>query len=460
MNEQEKRVDFEAVFREMENPAQHLKDNTGKLNKFGGFAIIDTSLEGVKNMDPEKKARKNIFLTEEQFKGEKEQLKQRMKLWYELLSSNEKVDEMLSECNAAAQEASNLLKQNLTHALEETKELETAYRGMSLFYQNAESEKVKNMSIINADMEQLRDLDDSMGFIRAITEELNQNYDRLDLRNNYSVMAIPGYLGQNSILDTYARIAHDNKVVMLTDFRDLESAESTLDMFTMANHAGGDSYRSHVMMGCNYLVARPKEEGLEDEPLYVPPSFALAGRMYAVDKVPISQVIAGKKYGCVNGIDGVRFEMKKSELSALEREGLVPMVSEYGKVMAFSAKTLFNGDNLGMQTGSVVRVFDWITKVLVDFLNRRAFENFDNDSKQDMRSQIVKFLDSITGPGKIIEKFKILQFERDPKQRDRIFLDIHIVPYFPAKSFMMKLDGMKGDDPDSPEWKTDVSQTS
>lgn len=52
------------------------------------------------------------------------------------------------------------------------------------------------------------------------------------------------------------------------------------------------------------------------------------------------------------------------------------MVNEYGKVMAFSAKTLFNGDNLGLQTYSVVRVFDYVTKVLMDFLNRRAFENF------------------------------------------------------------------------------------
>ena len=57
------------------------------------------------------------------------------------------------------------------------------------------------------------------------------------------------------------------------------------------------------------------------------------------------------------------------------------MVKEYGKVMAFSAKTLFNGDNLGLQTYSVVRVFDWVTKVLMDFLNRRAFENWNSKAE-------------------------------------------------------------------------------
>jgi hypothetical protein len=71
------------------------------------------------------------------------------------------------------------------------------------------------------------------------------------------------------------------------------------------------------------------------------------------------------------------------------------MVNEYGKVMAFSGKTLFNGDNLGLQTYSVVRVFDYVTKVLMDFLNRRAFENFTAVTRKEIMGQIVRFLDAI-----------------------------------------------------------------
>ena len=123
------------------------------------------------------------------------------------------------------------------------------------------------------------------------------------------------------------------------------------------------------------------------------------------------------------------------------------MVNEYSKVMAFSAKTLFNGDNLGLQTYSVVRVFDYINKVLIDFLNRRAFENWTSRTENDLRSQMIKFLDSVQGPttSSLIEKFNIARFERDENQKDRIYLDINITPYFPAKSFVLKLDGMKGD---------------
>ena len=166
----------------------------------------------------------------------------------------------------------------------------------------------------------------------------------------------------------------------------------------------------------------------------------------------MSQVTAGKKHGGMNEVDGVAFDLKKSEIANLEKLGLVPMVNEYGKVMAFSAKTLFNGDNLGLQTYSVVRVFDYITKVLIDFLNRRAFENWNSKAEKDLRSQIIKFLDSVTGPDKLIESFKIMRFEQDPQQKDRIYLDIHMTPYFPAKNFMIKMDGQKGDDPNSAEW--------
>jgi hypothetical protein len=208
------------------------------------------------------------------------------------------------------------------------------------------------------------------------------------------------------------------------------------------------------MMACNWLVGREKYHEIgEEEELYVPPSSALAGSIY---NTLMSQVAAGKKHGGINEVDGVRFDLKKSEIASLEKLGLVPMVNEYGKVMAFSAKTLFNGDNLGLQTYSVVRVFDYVTKVMMDFLNRRAFENFDYQTQKDIQTQIGKFLNSIAGPGKLIEDFAITRFEQDPVQKDRIYLDIYMKPYFPAKNFLIKMDGQKGDDGN--DWSSEYNQ--
>jgi ATP-binding cassette subfamily F protein 3 len=57
---------------------------------------------------------------------------------------------------------------------------------------------------------------------------------------------------------------------------------------------------------------------------------------------------------------------------------------------------------------------------------------------------------------KLIEKFKIVRFEQDRHQKDRVWLDIRLTPYFPAKSFVIKLDGHKGDDGN--EWDAEYVQ--
>ena len=177
-------------------------------------------------------------------------------------------------------------------------------------------------------------------------------------------------------------------------------------------------------MSCNWNIGRGAYQEIgEEEDLRVPPSTALAGRVYAQ---PIAQVVAGKKYGGINEVDAVSFPLKKSEISQLEAMGLVPMVNEYGKVMAFSGKTLFNGDDLGLQSYSVVRVFDHLAKVNIDFLNRRAFENWNSKIAQDLRGQLVRYFDSIKGPGRLIQDYKIIRLEQDPNQKDRVYLDMHI----------------------------------
>jgi hypothetical protein len=431
-----------------------IQESLDKLSKVGGFDLLETTIDGLQNLNPERKARKQIFLTDDEKAGERDELKQKLNQWIKAFEDGASVSEMIESCGEKLKEADANLNTNLRNVLDSTRELERAYRTVHLFYKNTESDKLKNLVIMNADMDQLKELDNPR-FIEYAANELKQNYDRLDLRQNYSLMVIPGYLGSNKVVERWSKMAFENKVMLVTDFADLEQPDDVIDLFTSANLTGGDAFKSNTIMTCNWMVGRGKvSEVGETDDLFVPGSAALAGKMYYT---LMSQVTAGKKHGAINEVDGVHFELKKSEISHLERIGLVPMVNEYGKVMAFSAKTLFNGDNIGLQTYSVVRVFDYITKVLFDFLNRRAFENWNTKTEQDLRSQIVKFLDNIQGPDRLIERFKIMRFERDEVQKDRIHLDIHITPYFPAKSFVVKLDGHKGED-ENTTWSTAYDQ--
>lgn len=425
------------------------------LAEYGGFQFLENIIDGFSNLNPEKKARRNIFLTDEQWETERKNLSNRLNVWIDLLNSGKDVESMRDISKGRAEKAETTLNQNLKKALKDTEDLERSYRSMAFFYKNTESDKVKNITILNADLDQLKDLDNTL-FVDYVSNELKQNFDRLDLRQNYGILNVPGYLGSNSVLDKWSKIAYENKAVLVTDFQDLESPEDVVDVFFNANHTGGDVFKSNTLMTCNWLLGRGKDDVVgEEENLYVPPSSALAGKIY---NTRMAQVVAGKKFGGLNEVESVRFDLRRGEISEIEKMGLVPMVNEFSKVMAFSAKTLFNGDNLGLQTYSVVRVFDHITKVLFDFLNRKAFEAWDAHAEADLRSQIIKFLDGVQGPKRLIEKFRIMKIEQDKNQKDRVLLDIHITPFFPAKSFVIQLDGHKGDGPEEAVWHSEYSQ--
>ena len=145
----------------------------------------------------------------------------------------------------------------------------------------------------------------------------------------------------------------------------------------------------------------------------------------------------------MNEVDGVSFDLKKSEIANLEKLGLVPMVNEYGKVIFFCQNT-FQRDNLGLQTYSVVRVFDYIAKFwLISWtvvLSRRW------NSKAGKRPEISnasKFLDS----WQVLINWSIIQIMGRTgtlKPKDRIYLDIHMDSHFLRKNFMIKMDGHKG----------------
>ncbi len=432
---------------------QQKQSSLDELNKVGGFNFIETVVDGVANMNPSRKARKEIFLNDHNKESERKDLLQKLNLWISLLDSGDSAENMAEACKNKALSAEKNLKSNLKNTLDSVREMETNYRTVAQFYKNTELDKVDNVSIVNASMDQLTDLDNPL-FVEAIADEFKQNYDRLDLRDSYSILALPGYLGSNKVVEKWAKICNENKVMMVTDFANLDKPDDVVDMFHSANLTGGELHRSNVIMTTNWLVGRGKAEEVgEEDNVDLPPSTSLAGKIH---RTLMSQVAAGKKHGNINEVDAVKFDLKKSEISQLEKMGLVPMVNEYGKIMAFSAKTLFTGDNIGLQTYSVVRVFDYVTKVLLDFLNRRAFENWTPKNEDDLRKQIVTFLDGIKGADKLIEKFKIVRFEQDKVNKDRVWLDIRMTPYFPTKSFVIKLDGHKGDDGN--EWESEYQQ--
>ncbi len=426
------------------NPAELLQNSLTGLEQYGGFQLLKGLIKGVENMDPRRKAVKNVFLADSAFADARKRLRNELSLWVDILESGGS-DPMaiIESCQAECASAQRNLSENLFSVHDEIRELEKSYRSLDAFFANAGQGKINCLTLMNVNKEELEynDSEDTL----AIRDELERYFDRLNLKNNYSMLVVPGYLGGAGTVRMWAQTAYRNKVIMLTDFKDSMNFEMLQQELDDAGLQGTDPYLGNIVMTANYILGRQKSAVAgEDEDLYIPASGALAGRMSNTEDVVIAQAASGKRYGTLDNVKGARMDLRKSEIAALIDQGVIPMVEEDGRTMAFSNHTLYNGATKGLQEYSIVRVFDWIGKVFQNYCNDHVGENWTPEINREVTQDIRNFLDDYKGHGGIIEKFSDLKVTQDPKTKD-INVNVVITPFFAAQNFFIELTGRNSD---------------
>ena len=380
----------------IENPASLLQESLTGLDKFGGFQLLKGLIKGVDNMNPKRKAVKNIFLQDSAYDEARKKLKNELSLWVSILDGEATDPQSVIEvCKEKCTKAENNLRTNLYNVHDELRELEVTYRSLDSFFANAGQGKIDWLTLMNVNTEELgeHESEDTL----AIRDELEKYYDRLSLKNNYSLLVIPGYLGDSTAVRMWAQTAYRNKVIMVTDFKDSLNFEMLKDELDDANLQGQDGYLANTVMTCNYILGRKRSElADEDDDVYIPGSAALAGKMSNSDPdnggLVIAQGAAGRKYGTLDNVKGARFDLRKSEIAAIIDQGVIPMVEEDGRTMAFSNRSLYNGGTLGLQEYPIVRTFDWIGKVFQNFFNDEAFVNWNSQVKGELQQAVHDFL--------------------------------------------------------------------
>jgi len=108
---------------QVDKPEELLASSMKQLEKVGGFDMLESTFDGVQNLNPERKARKKIFLSEASRKEEREELKKVLELWAAILNSSSDISEMIETCQANAEVAETTLTYNLSKAVEATRDL-------------------------------------------------------------------------------------------------------------------------------------------------------------------------------------------------------------------------------------------------------------------------------------------------------------------------------------------------
>lgn len=422
------------------------KDVSQLLSAFGGFNAVRGFLPDADNMNPAHKAAKNVFLTDKRFKDKREALANDIKGWLELLEEDHATPtEFADSCKEKEEKYQKVLAQGITDALYATKNLEIAYRNLDNFFKTCGTDKVKNLRVINVYKDDIADADS--GFAGEVENLLRNGFDRLSLKDCYSLVVVPGNVFQDKpTLLQWAKIAYQYKVMLITDHADEFSFD---DLY--ANTEGykdSDAALMNVIMTANWIVGRESEKLSEDEKdspaFYVCPSGALAGKLYD-ESANMAQGAGGKKYGTLDGVKGVKLDLLKSEIAALMDNQVIPMVYSEGRVMAFNNTTLYNGDLTAMKEYPIVRVFDWVKKVLMNFVHEVALENWDPyNSPKNLKSKIQAFLNDYKGYGNLFQNYEIKEPSQDPVTK-RITCDISLTPFYSAKNFIIKVSADKKD---------------
>ena len=423
-----------------------VKDPAKLLASFGGFNAIRGFLPDADNLNPARKAAKNVFLTDKRFADKRAALKEDIKGWLALLDEGHNTaTEFADSCKAKEEKYTEVLKQGITDALYATQNLERSYRELDSFFKTANTDKVKNLRVVNVYKEDIADPDS--GFAGEVENLLRNGFDRLSLKDCYSLVCVPGNVFQDKVsLLQWAKMAFKYKVMLITDHADeysFDDLQANTEMYK-----DSDAELQNVIMTANWIVGRESEKMSADEEdaaaFYIAPSAALCGKLYD-ETANMAQGAGGKKYGTLDGVKGVKLDLLKSEIAALMDNQVIPMVYSEGRVMAFNNTTLYNGDNTAMKEYPIVRVFDWVKKVLMNFVHEVALENWDPyNSPKNLKAKIQAFLNDYKGYGNLFQNYEIKEPTQDPVTK-RITCDISLTPFYSAKNFIIKVSADKKD---------------
>ena len=435
--------------------ASILGDAFGDFKKLAGllpsFKTTDGDLvRGVEWLDPKKGFQRKEFLTKADHAKQRKLLAQRLGVWVKHLSSAENIDDIRKGLNEDATKLEANLEKNMKKVHKESHDMEITYRAIDKFFANAQAEPDDKINawFSNVSPEQLMDPDDK-DKLEELGKAISDEYREWGIKRCYSMMCVPGYLGSVENIDTLGRlIGFPNKVHIMSDMPDFESVEEIMDMLedpSFDSLTGMDDYKQYVSLFANYVQARSANE-FEDEDMWIPPSAAVAGKMYQGDlSVGMQQPMAGYKFGKINDAKYLRFRANQPDASKINEKGVNPIVDFEGQAVAMGSETLFNKETFNVY--SIRRTYDYVYKTLRNYLNKQTFSVIDQKFIDTMRKDIDKFMVAISGGDNILQDYDVKVFADDEMRKNQeVDIKVALNPKYPAKTFNIEFTAWGEDD--------------
>jgi hypothetical protein len=408
-------------------------------------------VEGVKFLDPNNESYSK-FLESDEFADRRAQLKQRLEIWQELLQGDVESDEFADKLDKMIEDADKNLKQNMQNIHREIRPLETAYRGIDLFFQNAAASPESEVFAFfaNAGISDLTDPNDREA-LEYINQQVNDAFGVYDIRQSWSMCCIPGYLGSVKDVDTIAReMGMPNKLHIISDFKHFDTYEDLADELDDPSYddlRGNDEYKQYVSLFGNYVKADKPESRFDPDDLWMPPSPIVAGLMYKNDdEVGIQAPSAGKANGKAGGVQFTKIRLTEAKNTKINEKGINCLLNwqgAVGDVVVMGADTLSKDQRFRNYT--IKRTYDYIYKVMRNYLNQQVYKGFDERLKKSIDNDLNKFL-SLLQRNRVINGFTCnVIATQEMLENQQMMLEVALNTKTPIKQYVVKLEAMQDD---------------
>jgi hypothetical protein len=245
------------------------------------------------------------------------------------------------------------------------------------------------------------------------------NRENFDMKSLVGLIIIPEWAGSEAKLVKYGELAQHSMAHLFAGFPDVSLKEAQ-EMFDVGGDLSElkstDAVKQHISVVANPLRIRKAgrfEKDLGD--LYINPTGILAGKVYKGDiREGIHIAQANKPHEVkIPTADGSPLEMKWSVRGGQQMKfskAVIPL-AQYEGIVFWGVDTLYlaggQGDE-GMDQYTVKRCDEYISKVVLHYLNGRTFVPNETESRDAIHSALSKFLMHNTGgAAKMLEYGKV-----------------------------------------------------
>lgn len=310
---------------------------------------------------------------------------------------------------------------------------EKTLRALDLFFKNASSSgTVNDASFITVDPNRFAGGNSSTHF-NKMAEELQNLYYAWQLKGSPMFINYVGDIGDGA--DLMAKIAEETIALAVIDTVDATSAKAALTRTQNRKLRGVESHWGHLVVSGTHLIGRGAYEGIEDEPLSIPSSSAIVGKLMQSLE---GNSIAGFENGALSGAKGVRYRSDTRHSKKFGDQGMLIIGWEEGSAKIFGDCTANQSDNAMLRKASQMVVHNKVMKDVVDFCNKKAFSKWGATQKRKFKALIERYLNDLV-------RDKVIQGYEDVKindlNEDEVSVSLALKFYKTISRYLIEVEG-------------------